>query len=68
MPVDDVCRYYVDHEKLASLLGKATNQIIANCTAHIVSPGKIWEQPLPALLENLNLIKQVHTIYLQSFR
>jgi len=61
-------RYYSDNAKMASFLGKATNQIIANCKAHIVEGGKLWEQSPSQVLASLDLVRQVHSAYIQAFR
>ena len=53
---------------MASFLGKATNQIVANCKAHIVEGGKLWDQPPSQVLASLDLVRQVHTAYIQAFR
>lgn len=62
------CRYYADKTKISAFLAKATNQIIANCKAHIISAGKLWDQEMPKLLSRLELACGVHTAYVQALR
>ena len=53
---------------MSAFLGTVTNQVIANCKAYIIMGGKLWEQPMPQLLASFELVRQLHTAYLQAFR
>lgn len=48
-----IARYYNTPERMTTLLCKVTNQLIANCRRFIEHPGKMWDQDLGSLLDNL---------------
>ena len=48
-----IARYYGTPDRMPVLFAKISNQMIANCRAFIVAPGKLYDQDKPALLAYL---------------
>ena len=50
-----IARYYNTPERMTVLFTKITSQMILNSKAHIVSPGKLWDQDKLKLIQNMGL-------------
>ena len=50
-----IARYYGTPERMTTLLAKISVQMIANCRAYILAPGKLYDQDKPTLLANLQV-------------
>ena len=48
-----IARYYGTPERMSTLFAKISVQMIANCRAYILAPGKLYDQDKPTLLANL---------------
>lgn len=48
-----IARYYGTPARMSLLFAKVTVQMIANCRAYILAPGKLYDQDKPTLLKNL---------------
>ena len=61
-------RYYAVPDQLAAFLLTITSQLISSCRACISAPGKIWDQPKPPLIANLEAAVALRDTYVASFR
>ena len=55
-------------DQLAAFLQTITSQLISSCRACISAPGKIWDQPKPPLIANLEATVALRDTYVASFR
>ena len=61
-------RYYAVPDQLAAFLLTITSQLISSCRACISAPGKIWDQPKPHLIANLEAAVALRDTYVAAFR
>jgi len=62
-----IARYYNTPERMTTLLCKITNQLIVNCKRYIERGGKMWEQDMTQLLENLKITLRVRERYQEEY-
>jgi len=63
-----IARYYGTPERMTVLFSKVTVQMIANCRAFLLAPGKLYDQDKPTLLRNLELPLRLNDAYQEQFR
>lgn len=63
-----IARYYGTTARMTTLFSKITVQMIKNCQAHILAPGKLYDQDKPRLLANLQLPAQLNAAYQEQYR
>ena len=63
-----IARYYGTPARMTVLFSKITVQMIANCRAYILAPGKLYDQDKPTLLANLALPLELNDVYQEAFR
>lgn len=61
-------RHYAVPDQLAAFLLTITFQLISSCRACVNAPGKIWDQPKPPLIANLEAAVALRDTYVASFR
>jgi dynein heavy chain len=63
-----IARYYSSSRRMTTLFCKITNQMITKCKQHLTAPGRIWEQPVEPLLENLRSALRLNEAYQEQYR
>lgn len=54
--------------RMTVMFSKITTQMINNCRAHILAPGKLYDQDKPRLIANLQLPAQLNAAYQEQYR
>ncbi len=69
-----IARYYGTSARMTTLFTKLSNQMIINCKNSIMRPDKggpalkLWDQPIPSLLERLKIVLKLHDTYVGLYR
>ena len=63
-----IARYYSTPARMTVLFSKITSQMITNCRAFILAPGKLYDQDKLLLLTNLALPLQLNEAYQEQYR
>lgn len=61
--VHSISRHYARPAALAAFLRKVANQLAARCRAHLLAPGKLWDQDKAALVEALGACTRLHAAF-----
>ena len=63
-----IARYYSTSERMTILFCKITNQMITKCKKHVMQHGRLWDQPVEPLLENLHAALRLNEAYQEQYR
>lgn len=63
-----IARYYSTSERMTILFCKITNQMITKCKSHVMQHGRLWDQPVDPLLENLHAALRLNEAYQEQYR
>jgi dynein heavy chain len=63
-----IARYYSTRERMTCLFRKITNQMITNCKNAISAPGRLWDQTVDVLIENLRWSLRLNDSYQEQYR
>ncbi len=69
-----IARYYGTPARMTTLFTKLSNQMVTSCKNSIMRPDKggpalkLWDQPIPSLLERLRMVLKLHDTYQGLYR
>ena len=55
------------NERMTVLFCKITNQMITKCKQHVMSHGRLWDQPVEPLLKNLHAALRLNEAYQEQY-
>lgn len=63
-----ISTYYNSAERMTSLFGKVTNQMITTCKAYLnEGTAKVWDRPRPELVRRINECTALNKAYQMQF-